>query len=120
MPTGGSRKQTALIKDTWDDAIRCLKKGDHYILVMWGNNSILGGICLAVGALLVYAAFVFLARWFQQTFSPPTPHILLGAFLALIAFGLLFPRPLGKAFGWIIDQTIGRFIGSNDKGGEEA
>jgi hypothetical protein len=107
-------------KDTWNDAIRCLKKGDHYILVMWGNNSILVGICLAVGSLLVYGAFVFLARWFQQSFSPPNPHILLGVFLALIAIGFLFPRRLGKALGWIFDQTIGRFIGPNDKRDEEA
>ena len=114
------KKGNSSDKDTWNDAIRRLKKGDHYILVMWGNNSILWGICLAVGALLVYGAFVFLARWFQQAFSPPNPRILLGVFLALIAIGLLFPRPLGKALGWIFDQTIGRFIGPNDKGEEEA
>jgi hypothetical protein len=34
------RKEKDAARRKWDLAIKCLRRGDHYLLVMWGNESV--------------------------------------------------------------------------------
>ena len=66
------RKHGGTALQTWDDAIRCLKRGDHYLLVMWGQRpgihapELMG---LAIG--LVFLAALVGSKWIASRFHPP-------------------------------------------------
>jgi hypothetical protein len=98
-------------KETWDRAIRCLKKGDHYILVMWGENSAVTWL-LVLAVLVLFSAFRFGIDWFARTATPPNPHLLLALFLTLVASVIVFQRQLGRVLDWVLDHTVERFFGS--------
>jgi hypothetical protein len=96
---------------TWDDAIRRLKRGDHYLLVMWGQRPGIHApelIGLAIG-IFVFAVFAGL-RWITRQLPPPNPHFMLAVFLAIVAASFVFRRTIGNALGWLIDKTLFRFI----------
>jgi hypothetical protein len=90
--------------------MRCLKRGDHYILVVAGETSrltVLGGTGV-IAVLLLMAVGV---KWITSTFRPPNPLIVLAIFAGVIATWFFFPRQIGRAFSWIMSVTVYRFFG---------
>lgn len=108
------KKNDPVAKLMWDDAIRVLKKGDHYILVMWGGVKPLA-LAVVVGAVFLTIALFAGLRWVASRFPPPNPHLLLGVFVGIIAFALLFQHPHGRMFGWIAENTFLRFLRSKEE-----
>jgi hypothetical protein len=113
-----ARKENEETRRRFDGAIKSLRRGDHYLLVMWDA---LGGvrsaslssrptlIGLLVGA-FVLAGF-YAVTWFAGGTTPPNTRIIQAVFVAIILCGVLFPRALAKAFGWILENTVERFMG---------
>ena len=104
------RKQNGTALQTWNDAIRRLKRGDHYLLVMWGQRP---GIHPAELAGLAIGMFVLAAlaglRWIAGRFHPPSPRLIQAVFLVVILAVIFFPRRVGNAMGWLADHTFGLF-----------
>ena len=102
-------------KETWD---RSLKRGDHYILVMWGESSSLSTL-MGFGLAVLILALVSGIRWIGHSVRPPNPQLLTALFVAFIVFCIFSPRQLSKAFGWVIKHTVDRFLDPNgEKEGE--
>ena len=98
----------------WDDAIRRLKRGDHYILVMWDQRPGIHGaqfIGYAVGILLL--ATLIGVKSLAREVSPPNPRILQAAFLAVVAAIIFFPSSIGNALGWLADKTVMGWMGAD-------
>jgi hypothetical protein len=119
-----SKENDATCKN-WDHAIRCLRHGDHYLLVMWDSApsgerspgdslklfaSALGVIALGLLVVFIASKFEPQWRWLQKNIPLPNPHVLLGVFLALLVAGLIFQRPLGIALDWLLDRRLFRFF----------
>ena len=103
-------------KREWDEAIRRLERGDHYLLVMWGNRPgfhRVDFIGAAIGCLLL--AFLYGVKWITRRFEPPNPRVLLGILAALIPFLVLCRRSLAKAADWIFDKTLVRLLGGREE-----
>jgi hypothetical protein len=103
----------------WNDAIRALRKGDHYILVLWGPSAPGQGPSslslrmwagfLLIGTLAIGARFFF--AYLTKVSSPlANPWILLAILLGLIAASFLFPRQIERAGGWILDKLLFRSV----------
>jgi len=102
-------------QENWDKAIRCLRRGDHYILVMWGGNSTTNSLIVLALGILVLALFAGM-QWIGRTARPPNPAYLFTLFIGVIIWGLLFQKQVGTIFGWVVDNTIMRFFDpKNDK-----
>lgn len=101
--------------ETWGKAIRTLRKGDHYILVMWGGMSGLSFLLLLGLALAAIAVFAGL-RWLGQKFQPPNPRILQIVFVGFIVFGYLFRNQLSRVLDALMDKTVLRWLKSEDQG----
>jgi hypothetical protein len=66
---------------------------------------------------LVLAGF-YAIRWSAGRFTPPnasTVRIIQGILVILILGGVLFPRVAQKAFEWILENTVERFMGSKSE-----
>jgi hypothetical protein len=103
------------VLQTWDDAIRRVKREDHYLLVMWGQRPGIHGaelIGLAIGIFLL-AALLGL-RWIVSRFHPTSPRLIQAVFLVVILAVFFFPRRVGNAVGWLLDQTFFRFFGPKE------
>src|SRR5712671_2835107 len=106
----------------FDAAIKCLRRGDHYLLVMWDMRpaSHLGGasrLDLMIGwgiGTLIFAGF-YAIRWFAGRFTPPNVRIIQGIVVILVLGGGLFTRAVQKAFEWILENTVERFMGSKSE-----
>ena len=122
------RKENDAARKNWDLAIRCLRRGDHYLLVMWdlalpgerppGDSLKLFAAGLAVAALVVMAAFIPVRlelQWkrLQETLQAHS-HILFGIFITIVLAGFFFPRRVGIAAGWLLDRTLFRFLGPKE------
>jgi hypothetical protein len=120
------RKENDQARRNWDGAIKCLRRGDHYLLVMWDVvpagatplrdslpllASSLGFIAIAFLCYFIASKFEPQWRWLQKNISSPNPHVLFGIFAAIVLAGFLFPRPAGKAVEWLMDHTLSRFMG---------
>jgi hypothetical protein len=118
------RKEDDEGRRNWDDAIRCLRRGDHYLLVMWNSapsterrDSLkLLALGLGLAALVLLVAFNSTRfepqwGWLQKYIPRPNPHLLFGVFVAFILAVFLFPRALGNALNWLVDKTLSRFLG---------
>jgi hypothetical protein len=100
----------------WAAAIRTLRKGDHYILVLAGdagagnlfaNWRITLAVLLPVG--LIFFCIYVLPRFLPAP-NPFTLRIGQALFLALLIAAIFFPRvftPAGKLFGRCFDWIIG-------------
>lgn len=119
------KKESDDARTHWDDAIKSLRRGDHYLLVMWdlapSDERPRGDSLKLLAAGLGVAALVFIVgffadklepqwRWLQKNIPLPNPHVLLGVFLALLVAGLFFQRPLGIALDWLLDRRLFRFF----------
>src|SRR4029077_6383974 len=109
----------------FDAAIKCLRRGDHYLLVMWdsGAGSRLGsligfgsneGTLIAFGIAFLAIAALYAIKWFAGQVAPPNPRIIQAILAVLILCGAFFTRIVGKAFGWILKNTFGRFGKRNE------
>jgi hypothetical protein len=109
----------------FDTAIKCLRRGDHYLLVMWDmrpasnwlrapdRNVVIGW---SLGALIL--AGFYAIRWSAGRFTPPnaqTVRIIQGILVILILGGILFPRAVQKVFEWILENTVDRLMGGKSE-----
>jgi hypothetical protein len=123
------RKENDAARKNWDLAVRCLRRGDHYLMVMWdlappgerppGDSlkllaSSLGIIALASLVFLIAQKLEPQWRWLQETFQAHS-HILLGIFIAIVVTVLFFPRRVGNAMGWLLDHTFSLFGTKEDE-----
>jgi hypothetical protein len=111
------REEGGTALPTWIEAISRLKRGDHYLLVMWGQRpgihrpELLG---MAIG-LLVLVGLAGL-RWLTRQFPPPNPHLTLAIFLAIVCASFFFRRTIGNALGRFLDKTLSRLLGEKEEG----
>jgi hypothetical protein len=81
---------------------------------MWDMRPGLRGpylIGLLLGA-FVLASFYAVTR-LAPRITPPNPRIIQAILVALILCGVLFPRAVAKAFDWILENMLERFVGGN-------
>jgi hypothetical protein len=129
------RKENKAVRKNWDLAIRCLRRGDHYLLVMWdlappgerppGDSLKLLALGLGIAALVLLVAFNSARfepqwRWLQKKIPSPNSHVLFGILITIVLAGFLFPRAAGNALNWLVDKTLSRFLGpwKDEKGSE--
>jgi hypothetical protein len=121
------RKENDSARKNWDLAIKCLRRGDHYLLVMWelgpstwtpiGDSMKLLASSLGVAALV--AALGILATFIAPKFEPQWRwlqeaaqthwHVLFGIFIGIFLAVLFFPRRVGKAMDWFLDHAFSLF-----------
>ena len=122
------RKEDGAARKNWDLAIKTLRRGDHYLLVMWdlapstwtpvGESLKLFasslGIAALVAALGLVATFIgpkFEPQWgWLQGASQSHWRFLFGIFIAIYLAVLFFPRRIGKAMDWLLDRRFFRFF----------
>jgi hypothetical protein len=68
-------------------------------------------IGLALGA-FVLTGWVAVIR-LAPRFTPPNPRIIQGVLVVLILWIAIFPRTVGKAFDWVLENTVLRLMGAN-------
>jgi hypothetical protein len=96
----------------WDEAIKCLRRGDHYLLVMWDSAgerpsgdslkllaSSLGVIALAFLGLFIAGKFEPQWKWLQKHIPSPNSHVLFGIFITIVLAGFFFSTPRRKRDG---------------------
>jgi hypothetical protein len=117
-----ARKENDETRRRFDAAIKCLRRGDHYLLVMWDMRPASNGVGApnrdlvigwGLGALILTS--VYAIRWSAGRFTPPNARIIQGVVAILIVCGVLFPRAVQKAFGWVLENTVDRFMGSKSE-----
>ena len=113
-----ARKENAETKRRFDSAIKSLRRGDHYLLVMWDVVGGAGTGSLFSRTSLIGLAFgvLFLTGWYAlihlaPRFTPPNPRIIQAAMVALILCVIFFPGAVGNAVAWVFDKTIMRLMG---------
>lgn len=123
------RKENDVARKNWDVAIKCLRRGDHYLLVMWDtapytwtpvrDSAKLLASGLGLAALAILAAFVapkFEPQWrWLQGASQTHWRLLFGIFISIYLAVLFFPRRVGKAKNWLWDRTFGLFGPKEDE-----
>jgi len=114
------KKEDAAKAGYWDNAVKCLQKGDHYILVLYGNTEQSGALPVSPKSLLWLVMFllpllILLAVVYFATrrFAPPrgaAMHILQVLFVALLVVAIFFPKALTP-----IGNVVGRYWDWLDK-----
>ena len=127
------RKENGAARKNWDLAIKCLRRGNHYLLVMWdlapstwtpvGDSMKLFASSLGVAAL--FAALGILASFIGPKFEPQWRwlqgasqghwRLLFGIFIAIYLAVLFFPRRVGNAMDWFLDHTFSLFGAKEDE-----
>lgn len=101
---------------TWNEAIRCLKRGDHYLLVMWDSRpGIHGTELIGIGLGLSFLALIIGLKWIAHYLPAPNPRYLQAMLIAIIIAGIFFRSAINNAFGWLMRNTLDRFIGKEDE-----
>jgi hypothetical protein len=106
-------------------AIKCLGRGDHYLLVMWDMQplgerppgDLLKLISTALAIILLVTVGAFLSakfepqwRWLKRHIPIPTPRVMWSAFVGLIVLGLFFQRQVASASDWFFKQFVIPFL----------
>ena len=122
------RKENDAARRNWDLAIKCLRRGDHYLLVMWDTSpptewSVAYFLKILAGSLgVIFLMFLIILaqeklqpqwKWIQKhtpTLPSPNQHVLSGIFIAIVLAVFFFPRRVGNAVGWLMDRTLFRFL----------
>jgi hypothetical protein len=117
------RKENDAARKNWDLAIKSLRRGDHYLLVMWDMSSrtewsVAYFLKILAGSLgVIFLIFLLILakeklepqwRWLQEA-SQTHWRVLFGIFITIVLAVLLFPRRVGNAMDWLLDQTLFRF-----------
>ena len=124
-----ARTENNETRKRFDAAIKSLRRGDHYLLVMWDSGSeewtvayalkilagSLGVIVLMFGVVFAAEKFEPQWRWVGAHIPRPNPHLLFAIFLILVATGFLFPIQVSRLGGWLLDRVIEPFTASKDK-----
>jgi len=122
------RKEGSAARKNWDLAIKTLRRGDHYLLVMWdlapttwtpvGDSMKL--LVASLGVIALMSLGIFIAgkiepqlRWLKET-SQAHSHILFEIFITIVLAGFFFPRQAGKAIDWLLDKMFFRFLGPKE------
>jgi hypothetical protein len=123
------RKENDAARKNWDIAIKCLRRGDHYLLVMWDIapytwTPVRDSLKLLASALAIIA-FAFLVFFISGKLEPQWSwlreaaqthwHVLFGMFIAIFLAVLFFPRRVGNAMDWVLDHTFGLFGPKEDE-----
>jgi len=109
----------------FDIAIKCLRRGDHYLLVMWdsGPGSRSGNLIgfgsnaatlIGFGIAFLAIAALYAIQWFARRVAPPNPRIIQAILVVVLLCGVFFPRAVGKAFDWVLKNTFGRSGNRNE------
>lgn len=111
---GRARKENDETRRRFDAAIKSLRRGDHYLLVMWDTGPGFRKIhFVALGAVAFGVVVLFGVRWFARNIAPPNPGIIQAVLVAVILWVVFFPRAVGKAFDWILGHTVDRLLGGD-------
>jgi len=120
------KKESDDTRARWGEAIKCLRRGDHYLLVPWdltppgerprGDSVKLFFAGLGIAALIFVVVLVAGRlepqwRWLQKKIPTPNAHVLFGIFITIVLAGFFFPRRVGDAVGWLLDRTFFRLLG---------
>jgi hypothetical protein len=116
------RKENSEKAVLWDKAIRTIRKGDHYLSVLWGHPLRHNSpdrtvfVAIAIAAMMYLAIRFFLGTSrdgtspYSQYFPNPNPHVMQALYVALFVVAIFFPRiilkPADKCFE-IFDRLIG-------------
>jgi hypothetical protein len=123
------RRENDASRKNWDLAIKALRRGDHYLLVMldlapstW--TPVRDSLKLLASALAIIA-FAFLVFFISGKLEPQWSwlreaaqtywHVLLGIFIAIFLAVLFFPRRVGNAMDWLLDHALGLFGQKEDE-----
>ena len=119
------RRKNDEARHTWDMAIKCLRRGDHYLLVLWGASPgeewsvayVLKILTGSLAVIVIMAIIVFLAEKFAPQWSrikdgipTPNPYVLQALFLGLVFAGFFLRPQVGRLFGWLLDNVVLRFV----------
>ena len=102
-------------KEMWDSSIRRLKRGDHYILVMWNEPGKLKPLLFISAAAILYYAVILTARWVTTTYAPPNPRVLLALFIAFIILCVVHPPIFLRSIDWLSDRILALFMKRDQK-----
>ena len=115
------RKENDAARKNWDLSIKCLRRGDHYLLVMWNLapstwTPVRDSLRLLVSALGIIA-LAFLVFYISRRLEPQWTwlqgvsqthwRVLFGMFITIFLAVLFFPRLVGNAMDWLLDHTFG-------------
>lgn len=116
----------------WDKSIRTLRRGDHYILVLWGHPLSHGSrrdwaiyLVIFIPVVLFWAMTFFLfprrnGYWPYSKYIPvPNEHVMQALFLALVAGGIFIPHIILKPVDWCLSR-IDNFISPKEGPEDEA
>ena len=105
-------KENEETRKRFDSAVKSLRRGDHYLLVMWNSRP---GLRLpdliGIGIAAIFIGAFYAMSWFGRQITPPNPRIIQAILAALILFGLIFQRAIARAFGWILENPLVRLLG---------
>lgn len=116
------RNESPETRRKWDNAVRTLRKGDHYIVVMLGSARVPGTgsqwvfyVAAILGVALFYSLmlFVFGSRKRSQpapidkylpALSPTAEHVMQALFVLILVFAFL-PNTVSKPAGFFFGST---------------
>ncbi len=122
------QKENDAVRKNWNLAIKCLRRGDHYLLVMWDMSSSTEWsaayfLKILAGSLgLIFLMFlVVLAKeklepqlgWLKEA-SQTHWRVLFGIFITIFLAVFFFPLRVGIAAGWLMDHALSRFLGPKE------
>ena len=114
------RKEDISAKTRWDEAIRLLRRGDHYILVMWGSSPGIRAQNLAVcGFFILPFVALYIFASLAGHFPRPNARVMQAIFLGIVFASFFFRTEIGNALGWVMDKTLFRFVSDEEEGKNE-
>jgi hypothetical protein len=116
------KKENPETARVWDESIRLLRKGDHYILVLWDQSPErppYDFLRLAGASILLCAVifgFIVLAVHYHWTTGPKThgsapvwiQRLLLAATVGAYVYSVILPRVLKKVPTWMAKDKLER------------
>ena len=114
------RKENDSARKNWDLAIKCLRRGDHYLLVMWDARPGIRAPQLLVIVIILFGVAAWAGlKWITNRFQPPNPHLIQAILLVVVVAAYFFRTAVLDALSWLLEKTIFRFMGQ-EKGGEDS
>jgi hypothetical protein len=129
------RRKNDETRHTWDMAIKCLRRGDHYVLVLlgaspgeeWSVTYFLKILTGSLAVIVVMAIVVFLAEKFAPQWSrikdgipTPNPYVMQVLFLGLVVAGFFLRPQIGRVFGWLVENILVPLVERKGKADRES